>query len=135
MTDAAEITALLRPLPRPNPHPGVLLDGDRDAARVLAAVLCYFDADDDRPAVTVLAGAKPLGLLHRRDAYSLPPPALSTRDYGASDHAALPGDVRYEMITMCCPAVDCSYRLALILHPLRAPRCPVHPDRTLAVVG
>lgn len=135
MTSVAEIAALLRPLPHPNPHPGVIVDDNQDAPRALTAALQYFDADDDRSAVTILASGEQLGLLHRRDAYSLPPPRLSTRDYGASDRAALLGDVRYEMITMRCPVTNCSHRFALILYPLRPPRCPVHPEQTLVVAG
>lgn len=135
MTGIADITALLRPSPRPNPFPGVVVDDGQDASRELAAVLGYFDADDDRLAVTVHAGGVELGLLHRRDAYSLPPPRPGTRGYGDSDRAALPGDVHYELITLRCPVADCTHRLALILCPLRAPHCPVHPDQALVTAG
>ncbi|MFG2858795.1 hypothetical protein ACGFZ9_51245 [Streptomyces mirabilis] len=135
MTSVAEITALLRPLPSPNPYPSVMVDDKQDASRALTAALQYFDADDDRQAVTVHLAGEELGLLHRRDAYSLPPPLLSTRDYGASDQAALPGDVRYEMINMRCPVTNCSHRFALILYPLQPPRCPVHPEQTVVVAG
>ncbi|MFI6647429.1 hypothetical protein ACIBI8_07305 [Streptomyces sp. NPDC050529] len=135
MISVAEVVALLRPVPSPNPYPGVILDDDRDLSCALTAALQYFDADDDRQAVTVhLAGEEP-GLLHRRDAYSLPPPRLNARDYGASDQAALPGDVRYQMITMHCPVTNCSCSLALILYPFRPPRCPVHPEQMLVVAG
>ncbi|MFB7645694.1 hypothetical protein ACFC0S_00400 [Streptomyces sp. NPDC056084] len=135
MTTVAEITALLRPLPSPNPYPSVMVDDKQDASRALTAALQYFDADDERQAVTVHLAGEELGLLHRHDAYSLPPPRLSTRDYGASDQAALLGDVRYEMINMRCPVTNCSHRFALILYPLRPPQCPAHPEQTLVVAG
>ena len=135
MTGVADLTALLRPAPRPNPFPGVVVDDEQDATRALAAALQFFDADDGRPAVTVHAGGVELGLLHRRDAYSLPPPRPSARGYGDSDQAALPGDVHYELITLRCPVPDCAQRLALILCPLRAPHCPVHPGQALVTAG